>query len=206
MTSKRHGIHCCLNQEWPKRNTRYACRCTTMFSLSREENQENEIRNSHQPSIYGKDSVMVTRNIQIARTCCNLAEESARPVTAININNGIWGQISHLKPSLLVISYKIPHSLLSRTPETDNFGVETVEIPVGFWSSSSNSRIKCSGTPTECIWAWNVNGQDVLGTSSFKSKPLIVLVIEAMRETTYRFQMFQYLLYRRLSDSSVYQF
>ena len=182
MTGKRYGIHCCLNQEWPKRNSRYAWRRTAMFSLSREKDQESEIRDSHQPSIYGKDLVTVTWtwNIQTARTCCNLAEKSARPVAVFNINKGIWGQIAHLNPSLLVISYKIPHSLLSRTPETESFGVETVEIPVGFWSSSSNSRIKCSGTPTECIWAWNVNGQDVLGVSSFKVN-ISVLAIEAKR-------------------------
>lgn len=78
----------------------------------------------------------------------------------------------YLSPSVLVISYRMPHSLLNSNPVIHSFGGVTVQIPVGFCSSFSRSCIRCSGTCVGWIWAWKVNGHVVLATSSWRSQTM----------------------------------
>ena len=80
----------------------------------------------------------------------------------------IQKSVTYLNPSLSMISYMIPHSLLINNTLTDNFGGRIVHIPVGFCISSSSSCIRYCGTGEACICAWNVKGQVDLGGSSGK--------------------------------------
>jgi hypothetical protein len=68
----------------------------------------------------------------------------------------------------------MPHSLLIKTPWTDNLGGFTVDRPVGLWTSSSSSCIKTSGTAAGSICAYRVNGQVVFGGSSVQEVSFLV--------------------------------
>jgi hypothetical protein len=168
MSSEGDGVDDGLREEGPPRHARETRRSAGSVNLPRKEEEERKIRQRGQAGIWKVKSLRQLRYERLAFGVhvVTLRKKVDDLRTHVHVRIQYIEVITYLTPNVSLISYKIPHSLLTNTPVIANFGGLTVHTPVGLSISSSISVIASGEMPAGASFAWTVNGHAEFGGSS----------------------------------------